>query len=393
VTNRHSIGQTTARGKSFLESAITSGAAGPVCGRISPLNEISFMRRIGTLTDPDQAKRFADYLFTQSIECSVDIGQGDSPETDEIPVAKDDQKKEVACVLWIREESHVEQAKQELKAFRASPDAEKYQVGGQVEQIRKQQVAEEKRKKRLQQKMNPKTPTAGSTAMMGIPIRQQAIPVVIGTIVLSVLASFATGFGRPVQSQIPGEPSTEESIFYALSFVDLRDYVVTKDPYYSIKKGEVWRLVTPIFLHGDTFHLAFNMIALFVLGSAIERLQGSWFMLLLLLISGVFGGLVQVWLPPAQELPSYLSGLAGTPNAIGASGAVYGLFGYLWIRPLLSPDYPIRMMPANVAIMLGFLVFCVFFVDRIANGAHFGGLIAGIVIAVVASRLPADRFS
>ena len=88
-----------------------------------------------------------------------------------------------------------------------------------------------------------------------------------------------------------------------------------------------------------------------------------------------------------------LSGLAGSPFSIGASGAVYGLFGYLWIRPTLSPSYPVRMMPANVAIMLGWLVFCIFFVDRIANGAHIGGLIAGVVIAVIVSRMPSDPYS
>lgn len=351
------------------------------------------MRRIGTLTDPEQARRFADYLFTLSIECSVDIEDVPPPESPDHDKSADPQGIEKRCDLWIRNESHVEQAKQELEAFRKTPDDPKYRVGGEAERIRKQRVSEEKRKKRLQQKVNPKSPTGGAGPMMGLPIRQQSIPVVVSIIILSVIASFSTGFGRPKPSNIPGEPSTEEAIFYGLSFVDWRDYVISKDPLASIKKGQIWRLVTPLFLHGDTYHLAFNMLGIFFLGSAIERLQGSWFMAFLLLASGIFGGLVQIWLPPAESLPPILHGLSGSPFSIGASGAVYGLFGYLWIRPVFSPMYPVRMMPSNVAIMLGWLVFCIFFVDRIANGAHIGGLVAGVLIAAVVSRIPADSYS
>ncbi|QEG01156.1 Rhomboid protease GlpG [Stieleria maiorica] len=342
------------------------------------------MRRIGTLTDPDLARRFADFLFTLSIECNVDIE--DAPQSDGAVAA-------TTCNLWIRDESHVPRAKQELEAFLQSPTDEKYRVGEEADRIRKQRQSDEKRKKRLQQKVNPKSPATGSGGLMGVPIRQQTIPVVIAMVILSVIASFSTGFGQPKPSQVPGELSTEETIFYGLSFVDWRDYVISKDPLASIKKGQVWRLVTPLFLHGDTYHLAFNMLGIFFLGSAIERLQGSWFMAFLLLASGIFGGLVQIWLPPEEALPELFRGLAGSPFSIGASGAVYGLFGYLWIRPALSPSYPVRMMPSNVAIMLGWLVFCIFFVERIANGAHLGGLIAGVVIAVVVSRMPSDRFA
>ena len=350
------------------------------------------MRRIGTLENIEQAKRFSDYLLTQSIECRVDVddvhgdADGDGKATGKGGVAA------VSCDLWVRDERAVQRAKQELQSFVVSPDDPKYDVGGKAHQIRKQTAEEHKRKKKFQQTVNHRP--QGGGMLMGLPLRQQSIPVVIGIIVVSVIASFATGFGHPKQSRVPGQVSSEEAVFYALSFVDYRDYLASgSDPFASIKKGEVWRLVTPDFLHGSTFHLAFNMIALFFLGSAIERLQGSWFMAALFFASGIFGGLVQVWLPPADQLPSALQGLAGTPFSIGASGAVYGLFGYLWIRPMLSPMYPVRMLPNNVAIMLGFLVFCIFFVSNIANGAHIGGLIAGVVFAVVVAHFRLDSFS
>ncbi|KAA5543755.1 rhomboid family intramembrane serine protease [Roseiconus nitratireducens] len=338
------------------------------------------MRRIGTLNDPSLAKRFSDYLTTRSIECTTDI---ESHPEDNGTVRHE-------CNLWIRDEAQVDSARTELEAFLQSPDDAKYQVGSDADRIRREKHEEEKRLRNLRRKAPMRSGPAGGP-LMGVPVRQQSIPVVIGTIILSVIASFATNFGRPNPSPVPGEPSTEETVFFALSFVDAREYIVHEDPFESIKQGQVWRLITPMFLHGDTFHLAFNMIALFILGSAIERLHGSMFMLALLLISQVAGGFFQVFLPPADTLPPFLSGLAGTPFSIGASGAVYGLFGYLWVRPIMTPTYPIRMVPANVTIMLGWLVFCIFFVRGIANGAHIGGLIAGVVIAAIVARTPLGR--
>lgn len=351
------------------------------------------MRRIGTLTDPEQARRFADYLCTLSIQCNVDIDEAASSTVPENPNSGASPAAEIRCDLWIRDESDVDRARQELQAFQAAPDDDKFQVGGEAERIRKQRIADEKRKKKLQQKVNHKSPSGGAGMLMGVPIRQESIPVVIGTIILSVIATFATGAGQPEPSKIPGELSSAEMLMKKMSFVDRLDYYVDEDPYASIKKGEVWRLVTPLFLHGHMFHLAFNMLGIFFLGSVIERLQGSLFMAMLLLVCGVFGTLFNVSLPPASALPPLLSGLAGSPFLIGASGAVYGLFGYLWIRPLLSPNYPVRMMPSNVGIMLGAMVMMVFFVDGIAHGAHIGGLIAGVVIAAISSRVSIDAFS
>jgi GlpG protein len=103
----------------------------------------------------------------------------------------------------------------------------------------------------------------------------------------------------------------------------------------------------------------------------------------LVLATHIIGTLVQVMLPGAEDLPAVLSELAGTPFAIGASGALYGLFGYLWVRPSLDPDYPIQLDQTNVMIMLAWLVACIFVVKGIANGAHIGGFVAGIVAAML----------
>ena len=330
------------------------------------------MRRIGTLSDHALARRFCDYLVTVSIDATAEEDSGEQGSTWDI---------------WIRDETDVQQAREELASFQQSPEDQRYQVGDQASRIRDQRVAENQRRLKHQRNFG-KTMTshqATSGPLAGATIRQQNIPVTVTIIILSILASFSANFAQPTPSRIPGKYSLAQRIYYALSFADQREYVESGDPFQAIKRGEVWRLVTPMFLHGNTFHLAFNMLWVFFLGSAIERLHGSLFLGLLVLVTGLAGTLLQVMLPPPEALPAALVGLAGTPFAIGASGAVYGLFGFLWIRPMVDPSYPIRMVPMNVALMLGWLVFCMTpAMTGIANGAHLGGLIAGMIAAFVA---------
>ena len=330
------------------------------------------MRRIGTLSDQALAKRFCDYLMTMSIDASAD---------------EDKSNGDVSWDIWIRDEKHVQQARDELAGFQESPDDEKYvDVGEKAEQIRDQRVADHQRRLKHQRNfgksMTSRPPGTGMLA--GVPARQENIPFTIAFIVISVIASFATDFARVRPQRTPGEFTASQRLGFALSFADKREYAETRDPFQAIKRGEIWRLVTPMFLHGDTFHLAFNMVMFYFLGSAIERLHGSLFMGLLAITTGVAGMLLQVMLPPAEALPTALQGLAGTPFAIGASGAVYGLFGFLWIRPIADPSYPIRLVPMNVVLLLGWLVFCMTpAMTHVANGAHLGGLIGGMLAAFI----------
>lgn len=332
------------------------------------------MRRIGTLSDPAHARRFADFLVTLKIDCVVDQeSTGEGANTS------------VTCHLWIRDETHVETAKSEFDAFVAAPEDPKYQVQDDAERIRKEKIAEERRKQKLRQPVRHRA----NSALMGISLRQQTIPVVITILVCSLLVGLVTLSERP-RTLIQGEYTLAQQTTNTLSFVDRIEYSKTGDAWVAIRRGEVWRLITPVFLHGDLMHLAFNMLMLWFLGSAIERLQGSWFLASLFLFGGVVGNLVQVLLPPESQLPDVLSGFAGSPFAIGASGAVYALFGYLWIRPILSPSFPINMPQINIVIMLGWLFVCLFLVEGIANGAHFGGLAAGVLVAAIVARFAPD---
>lgn len=333
------------------------------------------MRRIGNLPDASLAERFCDYLVTQSIRASWEPA---------------DAGEEGGCDIWIRDETDLERAREELREFEQSPRDAKYDVKEKASRLRQQRAAENARRLKNQRnvgKSMASAPPRGGFggSMFGGMGRQSRIPVTITVIVLSVLASFYTNFG-----QLPDlsngtdveQLSTQAKVFRAMSFVDRPTWEATgRDSFASIRQGEIWRLITPMFLHGDTIHLLFNMLWVYSLGSMIERYHGSLFFVALLLSTEITGMLVQVllpdWLPPS---------LRGYPFAIGASGAVYGLFGFLWIRPQIAPMYPIRLPSSTVMIMLGFLVICLTGIFNVANGAHIGGLLGGTLAAAAWPR-------
>ncbi|MCC9644916.1 rhomboid family intramembrane serine protease [Rhodopirellula sp. JC740] len=322
------------------------------------------MRRIGGFTDPKLADQFNDYLQTQQIASKVDH-DGESHD------------------IWIRDEKDVDHARTALQEFTQSPNSAKFDVSAEAARLRKEQEAEKKRKlsmqRKSQQSLRGSSGSFGGRATMSGPI-----PVVIGMIIVCGLASYATSFGNPRPNRnLPDRLtleaiesgdflSFEQKLFSAFCFADPIQYQKTDDPWVSIKKGELWRFITPAFLHGSPMHLVFNMMALFTLGSVVERLHGSWFLALLLIVCQIVGTLVQVLLPDWLE----------SPMAIGASGAVFGVFGYIWIRPKFQPSYPVGIPPFNVYLMLGFMFACMTpLIQGIANGAHVGGLVIGMVIA------------
>ena len=334
------------------------------------------MRRIGTLENSELAQRFCDYLVTQSIDASCDP-ESDSPEA--------------GWEIWVRDERQIAESKEALADFRSDPEGSRYQVRREATHIRQEQIAAElaqqKRAAENDRIANVRKSTLGEP--IHAPLKQSGYPVTIAVIILSVIVSLTTHFGQPRRSRVPGKVTLEEQVYNALSFVDRKEFDKSgDDPFASVETGQLWRFVTPMFLHGDEFHLLFNMVWIYFLGSVIEKLQGSLFFALVLVTTQVSGMLLQVMLPDTAALQSIFQGtpldflaqtMSGTPFAIGASGAVYGLFGFLWIRPKVDPGYPIHLVQTNVILMLGWLIICITpLIGDVANGAHIGGLLAGV---------------
>lgn len=136
--------------------------------------------------------------------------------------------------------------------------------------------------------------------------------------------------------------------------------------------GEPWRLVTAMFLHAGVLHLALNMVALFVGGRVVERLLGRPSFLAIYLVSGLVGGIAT------------LSRTAMIVT-VGASGAVFGVFGALFAylvahRARLDPEVRARQMK-SMGTFLGLNLVIGISVPGISLAAHIGGFVAGGVIA------------
>lgn len=137
-----------------------------------------------------------------------------------------------------------------------------------------------------------------------------------------------------------------------------------------------YRSITTGFLHGGVMHLALNMYALWLIGPFLEHLLGRWRFLSLYFLS-LFGGTIAVVLFAS---PGELSWRIGV---VGASGAVFGLFGavFLVLRHLGRDS-------TQIFTVIGLNVVFSFVVPGISWQAHLGGLLIGALLALIFTRLP-----
>lgn len=139
-----------------------------------------------------------------------------------------------------------------------------------------------------------------------------------------------------------------------------------------IQQGEVWRLVTANFIHIGFVHLAFNMYALWSLGSFAEELFGHARFLLLYLISGIGG-----------TLASYLFSQA---ISAGASAAIFGLLGALILYSWRHPQLWRSGFGMNLVVVTAVNLIFGMSQPGIDNFAHLGGLVSGAVLTQLGER-------
>jgi GlpG protein len=135
-----------------------------------------------------------------------------------------------------------------------------------------------------------------------------------------------------------------------------------------------WRYWTPLFLHFTGVHILFNGVMLLEMGRRIEMVQGFQRLFFLVMACGLFSNVAQFYFSPQN--------LFG-----GMSGAIYALAGYCWLYQRLNPTAGIDMPPGFMAVAVFWLVLCMtgfvtfLGMGNIANAAHIGGLVSGLVLA------------
>ncbi len=268
------------------------------------------MYHLANFSEPDLARQFAGFLRQQAIECELRQFQKDED-----------------WELWVCHEDHLTSARAYLDDFRQNPTQIRYRHSAQT----------------------------GSPQPISRPTSSQS------------LGKMTVNFANPVTVML----LVISACVFLLRFTNqgwwiYSELLISNNPSLNlIFQGEIWRLVTPIFLHFGLLHLLFNSLWIYQLGSAIETVESSGKLLKLVVGVAVLSNLSQY--------------LMTGPNFGGLSGVVYGLLGYIWMQSRQARS-PYFMGNGLVAFMLGWLVLCFTgLVGNIANFAHLGGLAVGMI--------------
>uniref|UniRef100_A0A7C3N8T7 Rhomboid family intramembrane serine protease n=1 Tax=candidate division WOR-3 bacterium TaxID=2052148 RepID=A0A7C3N8T7_UNCW3 len=157
-------------------------------------------------------------------------------------------------------------------------------------------------------------------------------------------------------------------------FSDFFIYYFSLIPIFVTKKFFLWQFFTHMFLHGNFFHLFFNMFSLFIFGINLESVWGSKKFLSYYIVSGLGGGILHYIINPYSPIPS-----------IGASGAIYGVllaYGLTFPESILYINFFIPVK-AKYAVLIFGVMELVFGITGTASGiahfAHLGGLLSGLL--------------
>jgi GlpG protein len=292
------------------------------------------MRLIGHLESEQQARTFGDFLYVQGVENMVEPDEGHG------------------WALWIHGEEDLERANRLLTEFRADPDHPRFRAqGSAARELRAQAVKEQleyaKKMKKARQLFNPLYNYGFG-------------PVTLMLILASLAVFLFSKFGNDLDSVAK------------LFFSDYRQGMP------EIMQGQVWRLVTPIFIHFNALHILFNMIWLRDLGSGIEAREGSLRFLLKVLVISVISNVAQ-YMVGGFVTSDAMRFLFGSGYFGGMSGVVYGLLGYVWIKGKFDPQTGYILHPSTVMMMLIWFFVCFTGVlGHIANTVHAAGLVVGM---------------
>lgn len=189
-------------------------------------------------------------------------------------------------------------------------------------------------------------------------------------IVLACVVSFFSSFGSKLNLI---EPIFFNKFLISLNQIQFYDFKTT----YLIG-NEWWRLITPMFIHFSPTHLIFNSLWIYILGREIEQLDGKIIFIFLIL----FTSIVSNYLQYSFSGPSLFGGL---------SGVVYGLLGYCFVSETFLRINKFSFPPAIyifmfVWLLIGFTGFLdLLGFGKIANFAHLGGLLSGILSGYIFS--------
>jgi len=320
------------------------------------------MRAIGEITDKSEAIRFGDYLYANGIANDVEEDDG-------------------TWTIWIHDDDLLEQAEDELKKFQSKAADNRYdEAAAEATKMRAKEALENERASHRQ--IDVRTQVFGQS--------NAALPVLsffmIGVCTLSFLLSLHKA--RPsnllisnyravqqieISNRATGEKIRTETRPSFLPEITGQK-VLVGSRYQTVGTGQLWRIITPIFIHFSFLHILFNMYWLYYLGGGLEGKLGTVRFAFFILLTAALSNLGQFL-------------VTGSPFFGGMSGVNYALFGYLWIRGNRDPSFGIQLDQGTITILLIWFGLCFTgLVGNIANTAHTLGLASGAAWGWLAAR-------
>jgi GlpG protein len=300
------------------------------------------LRQIGKLPRSLDPRVFSDYLLSQGMKARID----DRPEGWEV---------------WVYNEDHFARAKAELEAFIGRPNDPRFEEAGKAADRLRQEEARRDREYR-------KNFREVSDQWSGLRLRSR--PVTMALVITSVIVFLLAGSSRPMNQKVKNALGIT-----TVHYDPERGW--QDDALAPILAGQVWRLVTPIFLHFGILHILFNVWAISLEGTLIETRRGTLRLAVIVLASAILSNLGQYYyMDQADPEGLHLFG--------GLSGVGYGLFGYLWMKGQYEPEQGMILHPNTISTMLFWLVLCMTgLVGPIANAAHVVGLLVGVAFGAM----------
>ena len=383
------------------------------------------MRLIGTLTDPDQAHDLCAYLIQEGLESRIEVNV--QPESEEPP----------AYQLWVIMEEDVKKAQQTYKDFKKDPSDPRF-LGQRLQRtsmpppppplLSKKKPS--RRKIKFPQKRIPRS-SGGSLGPVTLFFLLTCVALFFASVMTDVIgrqdnqlskrnpihtalqfdypdniklrAELTERYGERWVKDPNGLPDEGKVMILTLNrahtWKGLYDEFLLRwhNPSVSwakhgklferVREGEIYRLFTPCLLHGNIFHIFFNMAWLIILGNQVERRLGKIRCVALFALLGIGSNVLQY--------------LMGGYNFLGFSGIVCGLLGFIWMRRQVAAWEGYFLQPGTIAFVSLFILALAIWqtydfigalrsplsitrTSGVANTAHIGGALIGLLLG----RLP-----
>lgn len=294
------------------------------------------MRVIGYLNGDSASQIFVDYSYVLGIECKRERDSGEQWE------------------ILVFEEDQFDAAQALLKEYVANPGDPKFATEGARAEAKRQ--AKQEDEARYQKRVKNRAEMLNSLNRAGS--GRLTIGLIVTCVVIFILMNLSDQLGN--------------QIFYWLSISNFKPSGTGIGLPEVTTRWQIWRLVTPILMHGSFIHIFFNLWWLKDLGGILEWRLGAKSVAILITVIAVGSNLAQY----------YVSG----PLFLGISGVVFGLLGFIWMKGKHDPNFGIQLPQVVVFMMLLWLVLGYTGVldrsiGRIANTAHSAGLVMGMLCA------------